>query len=248
MNLRVANGLMANVMVDSENQIWTITNWGSPSVAKLNKAENKFEPFNLQYETTGHNSSSLAILEDSSHTLWLGTWDCGLQKLDKYTGQVTTYLHPTGCKGTKHIHSLMEYAPNQLLIGSDDGLLLFNTTTGEHQLFTENESDPNSLSNRFVYPIIKDKEGGVWIGTYYGGINYIPANNGQFESFAHSRYSNSVSGTVISGFCEDTRGNIWIASDDGGLNNYSPKDKQFTHYMPKEVATSFLSQCHALYG
>lgn len=229
-----ANGLMANVMVDNENQIWTITNWGSPSVAKLNKAENKFEPFNLQYETTGQNSSSLAILEDSSHTLWLGTWDCGLQKLDKYTGKVTTYLHPTGCKGTKHIHSLMEYAPNQLLIGSDDGLLLFNTTTGEQQLFTENESDPNALSNRFVYPIVRDREGGVWIGTYYGGVNYIPANTGQFESFAHSRYSNSVSGTVISGFCEDARGNIWIASDDGGLNCYSTKDKQFTHYMPNE--------------
>lgn len=229
-----ANGLMANVMVDSENQIWTITNWGSPSVAKLNKAENKFEPFNLHYETAGQNSSSLAILEDSSHTLWLGTWDCGLQKLDKYTGKVTTYLHPTGCKGTKHIHSLMEYGPNQLLIGSDDGLLLFNTTTGEHQLFTENESDPNALSNRFVYPIVKDREGGVWIGTYYGGVNYIPANTGQFESFAHSRYSNSVSGTVISGFCEDARGNIWIASDDGGLNCYSPNDKRFIHYMPND--------------
>ena len=28
---------------------------------------------------------------------------------------------------------------------------------------------PHSLSNRFVYPIIKDQEGGIWIGTYYGG-------------------------------------------------------------------------------
>lgn len=231
---KTANGLMASVMVDSENQIWTVTNWGSPSVAKLNKADNQFEPFYLHYETSGQNSNSLVILEDSSHTLWLGTWDCGLQKMDKYTGKVITYLHPISCKGTKHIHSLMEYTPNQLLIGSDDGLLLFNTTTGEHQLFTENESDPHAISNRFVYPIVKDKEGGIWIGTYYGGVNYIPANTGQFEGFAHSRYSNSVNGTVISGFCEDASGNIWIASDDGGLNCYSPKDKHFVHYMPNE--------------
>lgn len=240
-------GVMSSVMVDSENQIWAITNWGNPSVTKLNKAENKFEPFNLQYETAGHNSNSLAILEDSSHTLWLGTWDCGLQKIDKYTGKVTTYLHPVNGKGTKHIHTLMEYAPNQLLIGSDDGLLLFNTITGEHQLFTEDETDQNSLSNRFVYPIVKDKEGGVWIGTYYGGVNYIPANTGQFERFAHSRYSNSVNGTVISGFCEDTRGNIWIASDDGGLNCYSPKDRQFIHYMPNENRNSLsYHNVHAL--
>lgn len=104
-------------------------------------------------------------------------------KIDKYTRQTTTYLHPTDGKGVTHIHSLMEYAPHQLLIGSDDGLLLFNTLTEEYKLFTENETVPNSLSNRFVYPIIKDQEGGIWIGTYYGGINYISPNAEQFESF-----------------------------------------------------------------
>ena len=244
---RGANGVMSSVMVDSDNQIWAITNWGTPSVAKLNKASNKFESFNLQYESQGQNSSSLAILEDSSHTLWLGTWDCGLQKIDKYTGKITTYLHPANGKGTKHIHTLMEYAPNELLIGSDDGLLLFDTMTCEYKLFTENETDPYSLSNRFVYPIVKDREGGVWIGTYYGGVNYIPANTAQFERFAYSRYSNSVSGTVISGFCEDSHGNIWIASDDGGLNCYSTKDQRFSHYLPDENKNSLsYHNVHAL--
>lgn len=242
-----ASGVMSSVMVDSENQIWAITNWGTPSVAKLNKASNKFEPFNLKHEAQGQNSSSLAILEDSSHTLWLGTWDCGLQKIDKYTGKITTYLHPANSEGTNHIHTLMEYAPNQLLIGSDDGLLLFDTMTFEYKLFTENETDPYSLSNRFVYPIVKDREGGVWIGTYYGGVNYIPANTTQFERFAYSRYTNSVSGTVISGFCEDSHGNIWIASDDGGLNCYSLKDQKFVHYLPGENNNSLsYHNVHAL--
>ena len=57
------------------------------------------------------------MLEDSEHTLWLGTWECGLQKIDKYSGKATTYLHPTDGKGATHIHSIMEYAPHQLLIG-----------------------------------------------------------------------------------------------------------------------------------
>mgnify|MGYP000423546697 FL=1 len=50
------------------------------------------------------------MLEDSEHTLWLGTWECGLQKIDKYSGKATTYLHPTDGKGATHIHSIMEYA------------------------------------------------------------------------------------------------------------------------------------------
>ena len=31
---------MASVLVDSENQIWAITNWGNSGLFKLNKAEN----------------------------------------------------------------------------------------------------------------------------------------------------------------------------------------------------------------
>lgn len=142
-----ANGLMASVLVDSENQIWAITNWGNSGLFKLNKAENKFETFPLSYESGKHDSNALVMLEDSEHTLWLGTWECGLQKIDKYSGKATTYLHPTDGKGATHIHSIMEYAPHQLLIGSDDGLLLFNTITEEYQLFTEDETNPHSLSN-----------------------------------------------------------------------------------------------------
>lgn len=242
-----ANGLMASVLVDSENQIWAITNWGNSGLFKLNKAENKFETFPLSYESGKHDSNALVMLEDSEHTLWLGTWECGLQKIDKYSGKATTYLHPTDGKGATHIHSIMEYAPHQLLIGSDDGLLLFNTITEEYQLFTEDETNPHSLSNRFVYPIIKDHEGGIWIGTYYGGVNYISPNTGQFESFVHSRFSNSVNGTVIGRFCEDSNGDVWIASDDGGLNRFSPKNRKFSHYLPLEGKNSLsYHNVHAL--
>ena len=241
------NGLMASVLVDSENQIWAITNWGNSGLFKLNKAENKFETFPLSYESGKHDSNALVMLEDSEHTLWLGTWECGLQKIDKYSGKATTYLHPTDGKGATHIHSIMEYAPHQLLIGSDDGLLLFNTITEEYQLFTEDETNPHSLSNRFVYPIIKDHEGGIWIGTYYGGVNYISPNTGQFESFVHSRFSNSVNGTVIGRFCEDSNGDVWIASDDGGLNRFSPKNRKFSHYLPLEGKNSLsYHNVHAL--
>ena len=54
-----ADGLMASVLIDSENQIWAVTNWGNPTVSKLNKAENKFEPFHITYDTGGYDSNSL---------------------------------------------------------------------------------------------------------------------------------------------------------------------------------------------
>lgn len=235
------------ICVDHENRIWVVTNQGSSHVYRLNKAENRFEPLILKYEKKEYESRSIVIFEDSEYNLWLGTWGCGLQKLDRYNGQVTTYLHPADTGGIMHIHSIMEYAPHLLLVGSDDGLSLFNTSTGEHQLFSFDEINPFSLSNRFVYPIVKDREGGVWIGTYYGGVNYLSPNTGQFECYSQSRFSNSVGGSIISRFCEDADGNIWIASDDGGLSCLSSKDRHFVNYMP-EVGRNSLSyhNVHAL--
>ena len=242
------SGQIYNILADNENQIWAVSNQGKWGIYKLNKAENKFEPFPLHYsDSHKHDSQALAILEDSEHNLWLGTWECGLHKIDKYSGQTTTYLHPDDTKGITHIHSLMEYAPHQLLIGSDDGLLWFNTITEDYQLFTENETSPYPLSNRFVYPIIKDREGGIWIGTYYGGVNYISPKTDQFECFAHSQYTNSVNGRVIGRFCEDKNGHIWIASDDGGLDCYSPQSQKFTHYNANEGENSLsYHNVHAL--
>ena len=104
------------------------------------------------------------------------------------------------------------------MIGCDDGLILLNTITKLTQTYTEEETNPFSLSNRFVYPVLKDREGGIWIGTFYGGVNYVAPNAGRFEGFGYSKIHNSVKGNVINRFCEDGNGDIWIASDDGGLN------------------------------
>lgn len=243
-------GIVHDLLIDSENKVWAISNQGNAHLYRLNKAENKFEPFALTYGPgqQGQDSRGLVMFEDSESTFWLGTWECGLQKIDRYSGCITTYLHPSGKDGIMHIHSIHAYDTHRLLIGSDDGLSLFDTVTGKHTLFTEDETNPYSLSNRFVYPILKDREGGIWIGTYYGGVNYISPSTRPFESYSYSRFFNSVGGNVIGRFCEDPSGQIWIASDDGGLSCFSPEKKHFTNYMPDERATNSLSyhNIHAL--
>lgn len=114
----------------------------------------------------------MALWEDNSHYIWIGTWDKGLWKLDPQTKQVEKYL--TEGKGILHIHSILEYSPELLFIGSDDGLTIFNPVTKESFLYNNYGDSEKSLSDKFIYPMLKDREGGVWIGTYYNGINYLP--------------------------------------------------------------------------
>ncbi|NDV58493.1 hybrid sensor histidine kinase/response regulator transcription factor [Bacteroides sp. 519] len=236
------------VYADSENSIWATGNSpGKTAVYKLNKNTQEFERFTLKYPRGGRFSNALTIFEDSSHNLWLGTRETGVQRVDRYSGEVTVFLSPASGSGIMHIHSVMEYAHQVLLIGSDDGLCMLNTFNGEYTHYMPEETNPSSLSNQFIYPILKDKEGGLWIGTYYGGVNYVSPRNGQFESFVHTQYANSVGGTIISCFAEDKTGNIWIGSDDGGISRFSPQTGKFTNYMPQEGRNSLsYHNIHAL--
>ena len=71
----------------------------------------------------------MALWEDSAHNIWIGTWEKGLWKLNPHTRQVEKYLTGEKGEGILHIHSILEYSPELLFIGSDDGLTIFNTVT-----------------------------------------------------------------------------------------------------------------------
>ncbi len=221
------------IYVDRNNQVWAAPKTPRNPLIAFDRKKNCFCLFDLKKNGQAQTDFSIyKIFEDSQHQLWLGTWNKGICKLDKKTKNVTQYLTPEKTGGILHIHEISEYSRNLLLIGSDDGLSLFNTKTLNHHLFTSSEIDPSALSDKFIYPIFKDHEGGLWVGTYFGGVNYVSPNSGLFERYTHSRYVNSVNGNIIGRFTEDKKGNIWIASDDGGLNKLNPETGQFSAYMP----------------
>ena len=222
------------IYVDRSNQVWVATRMPSNPLILLDRTKNCFRFFDLKPNGRAHTDFTIyKIFEDSQRNLWFGTWNKGICKLDKKTRNVTHYLSPETPGGILHVHEINEYSRDLLLIGSDDGLSLFNTKTLNHQLFTSSEIDPSALSDKFIYPIFKDHEGGLWVGTYFGGVNYVSPNSGLFERYTHSRYVNSVNGNIIGRFTEDKKGNIWIASDDGGLNELNPETGRFSAYMPR---------------
>jgi len=240
-------GLINYIYADKKGDVWVASKIAKKPLAKFNKLKNYFENFLVLLASADKESTFLYILETSKGELWLGTWDDGIRRLDKRTGKTTTFLSPKIKGGILHIHSMAEMSQNVLMIGSDDGLSILNTVTGEYQRLVSDETNPISLSNKFIYPIVKDREGGIWIGTYYGGVNYLSPNSGMFRGYAYSHFRNSINGDIVSRFCEDKNGNIWIGTDDGGLNCYNPKTGIFKPYMP-EIGKNSLSyhNVHAL--
>ena len=233
---------------DRENEVWVSVDNTTHQIYRYDRKSTRFVPaFTGMPLNEQRQLRAYSILEDSFGTLWFGTWTNGLIAVDKHAGRITgRYLHIPGKDLTLHIHQMSEYDPGTLLIGSNDGLTSFKLSP-----LTGNKPDQHfrepKLSNRFVYPIYKDAEGGLWIGTYYGGINYASPNRNYFTSYTHVEHENSITGNVVSCFCEDNQGNIWIGTEDGGLNEYDIRNSTFRTYSHKDHNSGLsFNNVHAL--
>lgn len=208
-----------DILVSRTGRIWIADSSIEEGLLVYNAAARSFVSPGLLFEGCSP-ARVCALDEDGDGNLWLGTWNSGLYRLDVASKTVYSAIPPG--KGLNHIHSVMHAGAWNFLLGSDDGLLEADLLTGERNLYRNDRKDPASISDKFVYPVIRDHEGGLWIGTYYGGVNYVAPNRGQFTFQSLSSLVDADEDFVISCFCEDPDGSLWIGSDNGGLFRYSP--------------------------
>ena len=57
-------------------------------------------------------------------------------------------------------------------IGTEQGLYIYNIETDEYEHLTTPDIDERyALSDNAIYSVYKDREGGMRVGTIYGGEN-----------------------------------------------------------------------------
>ncbi|MBO4316376.1 MAG: response regulator [Prevotella sp.] len=222
---------MTIAYADAQNRIWAIGGNGEGMVARLNKVKNQFEPIHLNTSLADY--GAYAILQTKDGTIWLGTWNSGLFRIHD-DSSLEQILNPMLAGVGSHIHCLYEFSPTQLLIGCDDGLISYNPQDLSWQRMTGDGAGHSSITDRFVYSVTGDSEGGLWYGTFYGGVNYLSPVSGRFEAYSSG---SGLHGNVIARFCEDGVGRIWIASDDGGLNCFNQREGRFADF-PGSAALS----------
>lgn len=214
------------VLCDSHGNVWASKKNKESLLYYKSVADTEFSPVKLR--NIKNTSYARAMYEDSDGRLWYGTWEDGLYLIDS---TANAQKAPIDDHYLSHIHNIYEYRPGLLMIGSDDGLCCYDTERRTYTMLTPDNTDPTSLSSRFVYSIIADTWGTLWVGTFYGGANFAANGTLYFENLTHNQYKNSISGNVISEIKEDQQHNIWIASDDGGLSCYNPGKGTFENYM-----------------
>jgi Signal transduction histidine kinase len=187
------------------------------------------------------------ILEDSKGNFWICNFNNGLARMDRKKGTFTHYLTSSSPDHILHIRSIVEYEPGTLLLASDDGLTFFSTETGSAKTIKMDKSNPYGLNDNYLQTLFIDREKGLWVGSYFGGINYSTPYLNNFTYYSNSSNDHFFPGKVVSVLCEDKDANVWIGTDDAGLIFYDIKHDRFKQYLPQKGRNSLsYKNIHAL--
>src|ERR1700749_2238267 len=142
--------------------------------------------------------AAFSLYEDSKGNLWVGVkeglwrWKPDPPKFYSLPGE------PNGIQG------LGEDADGALLIGWNGGVQRF--VDGKTEAYPLAGAADQLRAKR----ILRDREGGLWIGTQEGGLVHV--HRGRTDFFASS---DGLSGDGVTALFEDREGNIWVATING---------------------------------
>lgn len=173
---------------------------------------NKIEAYTFFLNKKDLNNIKINCIEAIDDKVWFSVGVNSLNVLDSRTKQIKSFNSNNLDIGT--IRAITKYSVKELLIGSDNGLYLFDLVTNTF-FRVDNILDSRSLSDKSIHAIVKDKEGGVWIATYLGGINYLAQQIKVFDYYPPTHNTDFSTGKIINQFCEDRDKNIWIGAQDG---------------------------------
>lgn len=239
--MKASRGSVDCVLIDVNSHVWALSLKAGASLFRLQKTADNFKLFALKGDAT--QLRGMAMLANADGSILVGTWKEGLFRVSN-DGFAKLLIPPVPGNGMNFIHKL--YGDSRyVLIGSDDGLVQYDRMTNQWRMLSEVENPARRTAERFVYGIMRDREDGLWIGTYYGGVNYIPSSAMRNRFDMYFPTLGGLQGSVVSRFAEDARHRIWIATDDAGLDCYDPQTDSFVDFPGKQEMAKY--NAHALF-
>ena len=110
-----------------------------------------------------------SILPYSADRLYIGADRHGLCEVNTSTRQCN--IIADRYDGKNIFVRMVAQKQNEIWAASEMGLYIYNVATRSVQHFMYNPADPFSLSDNPLYCLFQDRDGSMWAGSYFGGVN-----------------------------------------------------------------------------
>ncbi|KAB6077496.1 histidine kinase, partial [Bacteroides xylanisolvens] len=154
-----------SICVDKDGAIWVGT-YGA-GIYRYSPEQDKF----VAYATEALKGDFIFTLCDYGDELIVGVHEEELKRFNKKTGEVSVFPAP-------EVHrKIIRYAVcfgDELWVGTQNGVYVINEKQNSVQHIPADAGGKYGLGDAIVDKIYRDREGGTWICTQFGGASYLP--------------------------------------------------------------------------
>lgn len=129
------------------------------------------------------------------------------------------------------VNTIIQQATGIFWFGTESGIYTYDIATGMSQQIKKDLLNPFAISDNVVLDFYRDREGNIWAGTFFGGLNQYSNQFDNFKKHLASFGKNALSGNIVHEICKDDEGNFWIGTEDAGLNKIDAKSGQTQHFI-----------------
>ena len=221
----ISNNNIQDIYVDGENNIWIGTHGGG-----LNKFDKSTQTFS-RYIYKGNSIHDVPhniitkIIPYSKNIFYLGTENEGLIKFEIKSGRMERLFKSQRFLPENNITSALQISSDKLLLGTDDGLFLFDIQKGVRRKILN-----NNKSQKRITSLCKAIDGSILVGTYSGLMFKLSLNS---EALYNSKLLNPIKdlGVPITFISRDYHGSLLVGTESNlsifDENNLKPKNNSY---------------------
>ncbi len=189
--------------------------------------------------------TKIHCMAQSTGSLWLGT-DIGLVELDLSGVAEHIVIPALPEEGLSHISRLLVDRLEQVWIQTPEGLFCYRNQQEGIIRVLEGGNAANSLALNPVEPLLEDRDGILWYGTFGNGVFKINPVTLDYNHYTHNPADpSSLAENSVNCIFEDRFGVLWFGTFGAGISMLDPHANQFELFKndpfnPNSLASSFI--------
>ena len=172
------------------------------------------------------------IYKDDQGSVWIATFT-GLNRFENNLAKFSTVsIYENG--SMLSINCFMEMDDNNILVGTESGIKVFNVTDKSINDFkTYFNSKENYFESLYVYNFYLSDDGCIWVGTRNDGLYIYDIKADEVVDVSEEYNIAKLRHAVVRGTVMDKQGNMWVATN-MGLCCINLKEKTHAFYTPRK--------------
>jgi len=152
------------------------------------------------------------VYADDSGTIWLGT-NGGLYQFNPGTQDfkfLETLRAPHG--EFPRAYKMVADGKGKYWMATYSGLAHLDPVTLQADWYANRPGDPNTIANTSIFSLFRDRQGGLWSGSFYAGVSYLHFDSPRFSAWPFGADDSRIRSFSNAWFGKGKANKIWAIS------------------------------------